>query len=310
MMFSILIPAYNANRYIKRCLDSVISQNFVDYEVIIVNDGSQDNTLDICREYEKKYAKITVFDQSNHGIAYTRNVLLDKAQGDWIVFIDADDFITPDYLEEFNTQIKNDIKTDVIICNYSTSKNGLLIRNHNYCTDPQKYYHYLLTKNYHKVTTTLWAKTFRRALIERYHLRFSNKFNMGEDLYFLVTFFYQTKNICFINKCLYNWEIGNEGSMTQTHTEYYSNDNIRNYQAIIEFLKSKPDYDAYTIDLNIGKMVLRHGYYLSVRRGENKANPYVFDDTSYSGLSLLNKMRLFCINNDFFNLLRAIDKIF
>ena len=99
MNISIIIPVYNASQYLHECLDSVLSQTFDgDYEVIAVNDGSTDNSLEICREYASKYPKFVVLTGENAGVSAARNKALDVAKGDWLVFVDVDDMLMPDAL--------------------------------------------------------------------------------------------------------------------------------------------------------------------------------------------------------------------
>ena len=121
---SIIIPAYNVENYIDDCLESVLNQTYKDYEIIIVNDGSTDSTLDILRKYEKKYEFIKVIDNSNHGQGYERNLALKEANGEYIFFLDSDDFIEPVTLEVAVNKIKED-KSDFVVFDwkyYSNSK--------------------------------------------------------------------------------------------------------------------------------------------------------------------------------------------
>lgn len=99
MIFSFIIPAYNAAKTLNRCLNSVKSQTRSNWECIIVDDGSKDDTLNIIQEYSKNDLRIKVFTQQNLGPGQARNLAIDNATGDYVIFIDADDFITPDYLE-------------------------------------------------------------------------------------------------------------------------------------------------------------------------------------------------------------------
>jgi glycosyltransferase involved in cell wall biosynthesis len=97
---SIVIPAYNVEKYIGKCVTSLIEQTFTDYEIIAVNDGSSDNTLEILRHFENRYPFFTVIDQKNSGISQTRNAGLAAARGEYICFINSDDFVAPTYLSE------------------------------------------------------------------------------------------------------------------------------------------------------------------------------------------------------------------
>ena len=113
MKISIIIPVYNCEEYIKKCIDSIIEQTYKDFEVIIINDGSTDNTNYILNEY-KNYSNIIIINQNNHGVSYSRNVGLEKAKGNYICFIDGDDYIDKDYLSTLASHNNND-KYDWII---------------------------------------------------------------------------------------------------------------------------------------------------------------------------------------------------
>ena len=100
--FSIIVPVYNVEKYIKKCLDSIKNQSFKDYEVIIVNDGTQDNSMDIVNDYNFK-----VINQKNQGLSAARNKGVEKAKGEYLLFIDSDDYIEKDLLKEINKSLSN-----------------------------------------------------------------------------------------------------------------------------------------------------------------------------------------------------------
>lgn len=95
MMFSIIIPAYNASRYIARCIESVKVQTFTDFECIIVNDGSKDNTLELCQSLTEGDCRFVIIDIPNGGVSNARNMGLERAKGEYILFVDADDWVEP-----------------------------------------------------------------------------------------------------------------------------------------------------------------------------------------------------------------------
>lgn len=99
ILVSVIIPAYNAEKYLGFCLDTVIAQTHKKLEIIVINDGSKDNTGKICDEYAEKDSRIRVIHQENHGVAFARNVGLDEAAGEYIAFIDSDDYVKSNYIE-------------------------------------------------------------------------------------------------------------------------------------------------------------------------------------------------------------------
>ena len=110
--FSIIVPVYNLEKYVSKCLDSIFNQPFKDYEVIVVNDGSKDNSLDIIKKYTKKYKNITLIDQKNKGLSVARNEGIKKATGDYFLLLDSDDFIEYNLVSTLNNYVKE--KPDLI----------------------------------------------------------------------------------------------------------------------------------------------------------------------------------------------------
>ena len=97
---SVIVPVYNVEKYLPRCIDSILSQTFKDFELLLIDDGSPDNCGKICDEYAAKDRRVRVFHKPNGGVSSARNLGLDKACGEWITFIDSDDYVAVDYLEE------------------------------------------------------------------------------------------------------------------------------------------------------------------------------------------------------------------
>lgn len=116
-MFSVIVPVYNVEKYLDKCLASILGQTFKDYECIIVDDGSPDNSNTIIDNYVKKDQRFKVIHQKNMGLSAARNVGLDIAKGDYITFIDSDDYIANDYLEKFASKITS-TDADIVICGF------------------------------------------------------------------------------------------------------------------------------------------------------------------------------------------------
>ena len=123
---SIVIPIYNVEAYLKQCLETIVNQTYPNLEIILVNDGSPDNSEEICKEFFKRDSRIRYVRQVNGGLSAARNTGIDLATGDYITFVDPDDWVTEDYVETLYTQLKK-YEADVSIANYnlfneSTSK--------------------------------------------------------------------------------------------------------------------------------------------------------------------------------------------
>lgn len=116
-MISIIVPAYNVEKYISKCIESILNQTYEDFEVLLINDGSTDNTLNICNEYAKKDSRIRVINKENGGLSSARNKGIDFAKGDWISFIDSDDYIHQCMYEILYRNIIF-YDADISMCNY------------------------------------------------------------------------------------------------------------------------------------------------------------------------------------------------
>ena len=119
MRFSVLIPVYNVESYLRQCLDSVVNQSFRDYEIIVVDDGSTDNSGKICDEYAQRYPdKITVIHKQNQGLISARRIAIDSAEGAFCVFVDSDDFISLNLLETVDQYIKKEEQIDIVMYSF------------------------------------------------------------------------------------------------------------------------------------------------------------------------------------------------
>ena len=129
MKVSIIIPVYNSSKYLRDCLDSVVNQTYKDIEIILVNDGSTDNSLDIINEYKEKYANIIAYNITNHGQGYARNMGIRKSSGKYIMFIDSDDYVDVDIVNSLVTNIGS---SDIAICDMYEVYDKNKVYYHNY----------------------------------------------------------------------------------------------------------------------------------------------------------------------------------
>lgn len=207
---SIIIPIYNVEKYLPKCLDSILSWDFKNWEAILINDGSADNSGKICDQYAMKEHRFHVIHQKNQGVSSARNAGLEKANGEWIMFIDADDWVDGNLLfkqiENLNLEDIQSILFGICIDNGNESYN-ILPKNENYSlsheTSKLPYYGSLGFCNL----------IYRRNLIEQLHLRFSTNLKMGEDMEFMMKYHVKVQNIITIPFPIYHY-IRREGSAT------------------------------------------------------------------------------------------------
>lgn len=244
-LISIIIPVYNVEIYIEQCLDSIKKQSYQNFEVIIVNDGSQDNTESICKKIVQFDARFKYFSKENGGVSSARNFGLDNANGHYITFIDGDDWVDPNHLEILIKSITEN-NSDIAICSYKEFRNNIFyIR---YYTNKEKHLlnFNIMTKedfliNFPKLLSTnvcfnnAVSKLFRRDLVK--DLRFDNKLIYGEDLDFYFRLYLTTKNISFVNEDTYVYRIHGDSTtsgFTQEHAEQELSIYKKMYEKIYE----------------------------------------------------------------------------
>lgn len=229
MLFSVLIPLYNSEKYIGECIDSVLAQTYKDFEIVIVDDGSTDRSPEIADKYAKEYSdKIRVIHKENTGVLLTRRRLLQEAKGDYIVWIDSDDIYKSDYLSDLSEEI-NKNQPNVIISNYEfldDSKKvvrSLDLPDKSIIDTDGKHIVYeklLLGKDMNE----LWTKCIKRDIvdIDEDYSKFRHV-RMGDDLFCLLPIFDVTKRIEYLDKSYYRYRlVPSSITHTQTYLRYYS----------------------------------------------------------------------------------------
>lgn len=188
---SVIVPVYNAEKYLSCCINSILAQSFTNFELLLIDDGSTDKSSEICDDYAAKDQRIKVFHKKNGGVSSARNVGLDHATGKWITFIDSDDRI---YEDIFNL-ISSSYDEDLVIFNYDIYHNGTIQCGKNIPSSYNSYPIKTLLDKYLSIELlrTPWSKFFKRDLINT--LRFDNKIKIGEDTLFILQ--YLRKCGCF-----------------------------------------------------------------------------------------------------------------
>lgn len=224
---SVIIPVYNAEKYLKTCLDSLISQTYANYEVLCVDDGSTDHSLNILRFYEKKDNRIKVFTQENAGPAAARNKALEYATGDYISFVDADDYLVENAFEILVEVAGEKENWDLIIFggNVIGEKNDYIADK--LTTSFKTYINNKVDEVVFKEKAArpfLWLHFIKRKILEEPSiLRFDEELNLGEDQIFQFGYIPRAKNVIVLDSKLYNYRIAKNASLMQL----YSNRRIK-----------------------------------------------------------------------------------
>lgn len=235
---SILIPAYNVERWLSRCLNSILSQVEDDVEIVIVDDGSTDTTLQCANEFAEKWNNIRVYSKHNEGVGAARNYLLDKACGEFIWFVDSDDYIAEGALRHILSELNSTI--DLLSVSYNggvfTPFKGSAIE--------------YIQKGY--INGYLWTKIIRRSVIEDAHIRFDPQRYSQEDWFFLMQVYPLLGNIKQITLQAYVYCDDNENSvMREAHAEHTrrnvadSRETICNFKRFIDSHRDQSYSRAY-----------------------------------------------------------------
>ena len=205
-MISIIVPIYNVERYLSQCIESLINQTYTDIEIILVDDGSTDRCSDICDSFAKKDSRIIVIHQENSGVSTARNAGLEIAKGQYIGFVDPDDWISPDM---YGSMLRNlqETESDLAICGYTYCyEDGRIDEKREYERKPPE----LLTQKDimrrmsdipPSVRHCVWNKLFRKSLLQG--ILFPEQLCSSEDVWFLTEYLLRTKNAIIIHEPFY-----------------------------------------------------------------------------------------------------------
>ncbi len=254
---SIILTVYNTADYLEQALNSLLNQTLKDIEIICINDGSTDNSLAILQKYSALDNRIKVINQSNKGIGYSRNLGISLSKGEYIAFVDSDDYVFPTTYEKAYDKAKES-GNDIVIFNFeclledgtelhpdvkkyfnvaSYFKNNEVSENFNYRD---------IKENILRVSWNIWNKIYKRDFINKNKIKFINTF--FQDSPFHLEAMILAKNISFINENLYSYRIQNPSSVTNTH------------------YKSRKIFDFFVVADEMKKMLLKHDKFGELER--------------------------------------------
>lgn len=208
---TIIIPIYNASLYLSRCLDSILAQKFEDWQLLLVDDGSKDDSLRVMQEYAVRDSRVRVFHKENEGVSIARQYGLDRVDTPYFIYCDADDYVEPDYLERLHKAITEN-HSDFAICAYweeygdhqvlmdtpNSSVTGLI---HNFLND--------------KVWGVTWNKLYKTSVVRDNKIRFVPHLQMWEDLAFTIDYCLVARSVSFVHQPLYHYVQTSQSSITK-----------------------------------------------------------------------------------------------
>lgn len=211
-LVSIIVPVYNVENYLKACLDSILNQSYKNLEIILSNDGSRDNSYEICKEYAKKDSRIVLINNDNMGVAHARNCGIDISTGKYIAFIDSDDVVDERYIELLINAIK--VKNyDLSLCTYmdiymEKERKQIKIEKNLLSKEQESKLigvfkdDFCILKWY---MNHIYEKLYKADIIRKYNIRFNENMIIAEDLIFNYMFYRKLSSYSFINMSLYHY---------------------------------------------------------------------------------------------------------
>ena len=225
---SVIIPVYNAEKYLAATLDSVLTGRFADFEIIAVNDGSSDTSLAILNEYRARDGRIRIIDKPNTGVSDTRNVAIAAAEGRYIAFLDADDIYSPDYLERMHSAAEAS-GADVTVCGYVTFRGDAPhFPSESSEARPTTVRELLDTG----LMTSMCVKLVKREIVLNNGIAFDRELAFGEDLFFSWRACLAAESTVRLEDQLYGYRMSAEGATARYHADLYEK-----YKAAFESLK-------------------------------------------------------------------------
>lgn len=218
-LITVVVPAYNVEEYLPRCVESIITQTYQNLEIILVNDGSTDKSGEICEAYAKKDDRIKVIHKENSGPSESRNIGLETAKGEYITFIDADDFIHESYIERLYSLAEMN-GSEIVCCNYTRGdaddfsgvKAEKQIEERTYTADE-------MLRNWHgkykHLETVIWNKLYKKELFEKNHIRYPEDCISGEDVQITHLLVANARQVTITNETLYYY-FRNKQSITSS----------------------------------------------------------------------------------------------
>lgn len=308
MRISIIIPVYNVEKYLRRCMDSILNQDYKNIEIILINDGSTDKSEYICKEYSERNKNIKFISQNNKGIAETRNIGLKHATGEYVTFLDSDDWVESN-IYSILIRTAEEYNSDIVVCGYNKYYEGGRIQS---LTPYKEITHFngkeALAENLKgNITTVLWDKLYRRSLFDG--VKIPNIKCFEDQMPNLITLLKSSKVTCIPNKLVYYFY--REDSITNTKTVESKLTLFEQLEIMKKFLESNNLYNEYkdyfqykainlinffiiskitTLPLGESMMLYRQNV-----RSEFKKYSKLYYENRY--LSMTYKLRIFLIRN-------------
>lgn len=280
---SVIIPVYNTEQYLEKCIQSVLDQTYTNLEIICVDDGSTDNSGAILDAFAKKDERIKVIHKENEGVSEARNTALCVATGDWIGFVDSDDYIDKDMYSAMLAANEQQ-GADIISCGYYLEyEDGCVVAENRkdvpaHAVDTKQFLRFVYERDVYKgVASYLWTRLIKRELVynadEKLVHLFSDEFDVSEDLVFLAELMRDSKKSLYVDKPMYHYLQRENSACHDEEKQLSSLSWVRAYLKIIEILKEQ-DAEEDVYYLVIRMMVYRCGRFMEIAIKHNDKVAY------------------------------------
>lgn len=299
---SVIVAVYKAENYLRRCVDSLLAQTFIDFEVLLVDDGSPDRSGEICDEYAAKDSRVRVFHKKNEGVSATRQFGIDHALGEYTIHADPDDWVEPTMLEELYAKAKEE-NADMVICDFYENIYGKeeSIR---ICQQPEALDHTTVLKNlFQQAHGGCWNKLLRRACYNKYGVHFDLKLSFCEDLYFNASLLLYPLKVAYLPRAFYHYV----QNLNPNSLAYSYNESCFQYDVMLKekFCRLLVQTSVYPVcEMRLSYLVVYRAYegrVFSSREFKKRCEPY--RKLAIQGCpSLLMKIRFYLACHGFYSL--------
>ncbi len=254
ILVSVVIPIYNSEEYLQECLDSVRTQTWENIEIILINDGSKDNSLEICKYNQQLDERIIVISQENSGVSTARNKGMDKASGDFIIFVDSDDICDRKYVEELlnnNAELEEDSLVIAGLRIFDSKGNESTINFGDKIYKTKEYVNdILVVHNINRFCGGPYGKLFSKKILIENKLYFDTSMKYAEDFCFNMAYLRYVSKVRILNSCLYSQRADSSGSLSASNFKkgdvvIFWEQRRKAFTAFVDLLNF---YDAYTIN--------------------------------------------------------------
>ena len=289
-MITIIVPIYNASMYLRKCLESLYHQSYKKMEILLINDGSTDNSEKICKEFVKKDSRFKYMYKKNGGVSSARNVGIEQAKGDYIIFVDSDDFCTNDMIDNILPKLT---KNKLLCFGYfrifkNKKEKEVLSKTHQLNINKNMYKYIIDTES---IGGYLWNKVFDTKIIKKYNIKFNEKIHFIEDMLFVIEYTNYITEIKYIEAPLYFYRM----RKSSVSSDLFNSKNL----SMLEALKILIERFRENEEINtLLKYNYLYNYYRLKSKNNQEKNKIIGNEKEYiKQLGKKKKIKIYIVKN-------------